>query len=338
MAVRFLSPVFFVGFIWLALLTFAEYFGRSRWLAVAAALLLFWPASVAYPGWINDDVPMYFLAALVLWLLVRWNKTERRRHLEYGLVLSLLSMTVKGTGVVLIGAAGLIALDALWRRRIGFRALLHWPIPAAAACMLATYFGRIAYYRYGRNADVKWFLNLDLSQVPDWPVESTPYDFLYFSVQQFIHEPFFSRTQPLFWNAFLKTLLFSEWAWTSPLLASAISGLLLVMLVYVAWYWFTRLNAAALRPLLPPLAMTACMVGAMMAARVNVPAAYQCNARYVAAITVPLVLFFVKALQDCRCRHRPLAFVVGGVVAAGFVACSILMIVFEQLSILSSLP
>lgn len=331
-ASRLFSLLLYTGFLLLSLLTLRIYFPHG-FFVLAAMVVLLWTDGVTYAGRITTDVAMLFLHALVLYLTVRWGKTGGIRFLRYALMVAFAGLAVKGSAVIGIGAVALLWLYVFLRREAGLREVFRWPLLLTAAAAVSVNFGRTFYYRIWLGQDVKWFINLDLSQIPQYLIGNTPYHYFYFDLSTFLKYPYVFSTSDsgdFFWNAFLKTLLFGEWYWQAGNTALLLSALLLIMLAYMIWFIFARIRPENLRLYLPPLVMAGCMVGALIVARIQVPWSAQCNARYIFGIIAIISLFFIKAVETCRREKKLVAAGLGVVVAVSFAAASLAMIFQEE--------
>jgi len=300
---------------------------------IASSLVLFWPDGFTYAGRIGNDQGILFVHALVLYYLVRWNEEKQVKYLHWSMYASFTALIIKGSGVISIGATGIICLAALYRHEVTLRQLLRWPLMAFCAGCIALNFGRTLYYRMVYSVDLKWFINLNLTDIQSALVDNAPINYLYFDVIGFIQKPFFyssPKGEPLFWNALLKTLLLGEWTWQSSFLASVLSAVFLLILVYVLWFMLCKIRRSTIGFYAPLLAMMFRMIGALMAARIQVPWACQANSRYIYGLMVILVIFYTKALETLAHTWKGALTFLGIAVALAFCVLSVLFILSEH--------
>lgn|GEM_PF-2660382 len=332
-AIRYLSLILYSGFLAIALHTMRRYFTERWQLVTASSLVLFWPDGYTYAGRVSNDLGILFVHALVLYLLILWSQEKQLRHLLWAIFASFTALMIKGSGIIAIGTTGIICLIALCQKDVRFRDMLRWPLITYCAFAVGMNFGRTLYYRVVYGMDIKWFINLDLSEIKEHLVLNTPVSYFYFDFFTFLNSPFMHDVPnggPYFWNTFLKTLLINEWGWQSPLLASTLSALLFVIIPYILYFVFFRITTTNIRPYLPMLLMACIMIISLMGARMQVPWAWQGNGRYIYGIVVIIAIFFTKCMDVFAREKKPVPIFLGLVTTVSFCIMSIMLIWGER--------
>jgi hypothetical protein len=331
-ASRFFSLLLHVGFLIVSLLTLARFITDRRLLALASALVLFWPEGVLVPGRISNDLGINFTHALFIYFMVLWDQTRRLSYLRYALVCVCMALMVKGTAVIIVAVAGTLCLIALLRKQLAWRELFYPPLVALGMLSLAVAFGRTLMYRLAGH-DIKWMMNVNPAALGDRLAPNHLSNYLYFDIKSFVADPFFYSVlggSPYFWNAFLKQLLLGEWFWKNPDLASALSAVLVVLLGFVLWFLCRRVRRAEMESLLPLLVTMLWMLAALIAARITVPWPAQCNGRYIYSIIVIWAILLFRLAEQAQREKKPV--LAKAVTATSLLFCllSVLVIALEQ--------
>lgn len=331
-ATRILSLILYVSFLILSLNTLRHYL-KGVYFVMAAAIVLFWPDGFTYAGRISTDVGILFIHALVFYLITRWHFNKQQNLLLYACYAALTGLLIKSSAVIGVGAVAAMIAFAILKKELKIQSILKLKLIVFAALVFTLNFGRIAYYRFVENENVKWFINLELSQITHVLVPNTPYNYLYFDIKSFLRDPFFFSIHnggEFFLNAFLKTLLFGEWFWKAgPIPAGIISGLLLVILLFIITYILLKAKPTQKSLCFPALIMMLCMIGALIAARIEVPWPAQSNGRYIFGVIVMFALFFSKAVEWHKTEGRTILVGLAVLTTIVFCAVSTLMIIIE---------
>lgn len=340
-AVRYLSLACYGAFLVISLMTMRQFFPIGKWFALSAALLLFWPEGYIIASRISNDVAILPLMAATLYALVRWNNEGSLRWLHAGIAAAFASLTIKSSGIIAVGAAGLLCAGALYTRRATLRQLLPWKLCLFILLCLGLNFGRTLYFNITRGADIPLLINITPEEYAYARLSTRPFGLLTFSYTAFVEQTFWADIPQIglmFWNTFFKSLLLGEWSWAVVKPAQWLSALMVVLLAFPLAQGLLIKRGANWRPLLPLLVMTACMIGAMLRARLEIPWSPTTNARYVFAIIGILPIFFTRSLMLAQQQGRMVLVGIGWLSAVLFCYFSVELMVNEHLNFLRPVP
>jgi hypothetical protein len=331
-AARLLSLLLYTSYLIATLETLRCYLSGT-YFQLASALVLFWPDGFTYAGRISNDVGMLFSHSLTLYLATQWYCGKGSKFWVFACYSASLGLTIKGSGTIGLATMTLLTILGLFQKKLRPQDFLDVKLVVFILFSFAVFFGRTAYYRWFEGEDVKWFINVDPFRYPEFVVGNSIYNYSYFDIQCFIEKPFFfsePKGGELFWNTFLKTLLYGEWFWKA---GSTIAGIVSTSFVMIVAFAGTYILVALFRKqdalCLPGLVMAICMISALAVARIQVPWAAQCNGRYIFGITALFALFFAKSIECLLGRRRLALAALGICLAMVFCSFSILMIICE---------
>jgi hypothetical protein len=282
---------------------------RYRYLALA--LFAFWPIGLSLGGEINNDVFSNACCAAVLYYIVRWHEAQSLRHFCRLILWLSLAFFMKNTAISL-AAASLVLFALNWR---SLRPLI------TAAPALRTYVLAAPLFTLGFLYNFIYaLLNLNPgAYILSAPVGNrvAPYALsgYWFDLPIFLRYNFYSDyklTEPQaqtvfnFPNYFLKTMLFGEYSWSSPLFAPVLLPLMLVLGLYGLFH-LSQLRKPTPQPDLVPLVVVSCSLLAVIAFRITYATAQTQDFRYCYFILPLLLVWCCKGIHAARRLHPWLA-------------------------------
>lgn len=340
-----LITLFFVVY---GLLIVRRFLPDPRMTRLAAAILVFWPYSVHNSVRVHNDTLVSALIVAALYYAIRWRDEDRPRDLYLSAVITALGVLTKSSAYPMVALLlGLIGLRLLRPGRVQF-------LPRAGAAVLllaaALFLNTL---RKGKPEDAQAgaasaaslsatsglchkVLGSACDVNPAALLENTPYNYLYFDVQNFLREPYVLTDQDesgrqLFWNHLLKSSMFGSHnrvpdRETAYELNRHIAGVMCALLVgMLAYFAFAGASAsrAALRRYAVPLLALAALLGFLAAFRILLPAPHHTDFRLAFPALVPATLIYVAAVDHFRRRELMLG-TVGYALIVPFLALSIL--------------
>lgn len=269
-------------------------------LTLATGALALWPSGITDSVRVGNDVALYATAALATWMLLRWWRSGRRRHLFGAAAMVALSLLAKSNAIVLAAALGaLLGLRLLLRPRRRREGLWRDAALAAAivGCGTLLSLGNSLYHHWTGQLDHWLVANADgLSPALRVPLRLE--DFLPWDLQRFLVTPWLDPydvggQSANFWNYLLRSALTGEYHFsgaTQRLVALAWGGLLLGLLLALA----VPPRSGRWRPALwrdAPLWLLGLLwLASVLALRIMVPYTCSNDFRYILPVLLPLVL------------------------------------------------
>lgn len=305
-------------------------------IASGTALVALWPYMFIHSSRVHNDVLAAPLMAGCMYFLVCWYQDRSFFQLLLSVVFSILAVTTKMNGFAMVGAIGATAFYQWVAGPDRRRTLLQ-----AGPLLLATLIG-LGTYTAIRAERSKADETLVTERVfgsayrigkSSW-VHNEPENFLYFDLKSFVHEPYLlarhdGSGRQYYLNHLLKSSLFSTHNHipdkeTSYRLNSRIAGcmnfLLLAMLAFTGSV-LVRAKRGSLRPYIPLIISTSCLLGAGVAFRMVVPHSHHSDFRHVFPLLIPGCLAFVLGIAWYREQRSLLEYVGHGIIVT-FVALS----------------
>lgn len=243
----FVSLVIYLVFLTAALLIVQESVSAKHARISASTFFLFaLPYVFTVPFKVTNDGLFFAFFSWSLLYVLRWNRGLEPKHLLIAIWLAGFSVATKNNGLFTLGVVGLTVLYALWQKRTSWRALLRWPVVIACVGTLllaGTNFGR-NYLAHLKNPQVtlmngKTQMNTGVRN-DDWlgNIDNNLYEYITIDVPGLISPPYwnsfdagFGRT--LYWNSFIKTLIYGEFTWGYPEIAQYLTLALLLLFCWV---------------------------------------------------------------------------------------------------------
>lgn len=205
-------------------------------------LLLFWPLMITLIGAINNEVFSYAFWAGILYHLMIWYHQRHKKHLIIALVLCGIMMLVRTSALVPLGTIAAIGLSALLFGRIKLQDYLTKTVLLASLFLLvclALNFGRTYYYKV--NYAPK--MGLIISNVHKDPVlfkihsPATLHKLTHIDMKSLFSRPYTdfwhdASGRQLFWNTYIKTVLFGFFEWPNARIATFI----VIFLTFTMFY------------------------------------------------------------------------------------------------------
>lgn len=318
-----------VAFLFLGI-AFLRQFLKGSSLAVAVALLVFWPVIILVAPRIGNDQMFYVLHMVCLWGGIKYLNSGCGKYLLVASVATALSYWTKTTGAVTMGVFALFAVT-------GYLGDCRRMVPAKSEIVSWLLFilllvGIAVHKILGDSGLVGNASGLHSGL----KVASEAGNYVYFDLQGFLTHPYTSpwfdeMGRQYFWNYTLKTALFGEFKLletaAGKLLATLISVSFLGMVVVaIRGFWKTRLNAIHWILVLQGVAFLA----ALAFLRNKIPYACSNDFRYILPSLMSLIPFVGLGInvEGGSCKWK----VMGYALVVVFVVCSAVLMTNVALS------
>lgn len=264
---------------------------------VGILLIIFWPASVLLATRINNDIPLYTCWAASFYYLTRWYRTQEMASLRKLVVCLSLALMVKTNALIPIAIAGVVGLYALSAGRTTLRSLLIWQnLPAVLFFVLGALVntGKHWHSIFSNKRNVA---SLHFGQ--EGEASPTWQHFFSFDLPHYLQNPFNTlREEPSFANNFLKTMLFGEFNFSHPALATLLSILLLLFIMLLITGALTNrdLWKKGLQTIFPHLCATLLPIFAVMAFFAIKKMEVCQEFRFAVPMIVPLAILYTNNL------------------------------------------
>ena len=337
--VRYVSLVLYIGFLTFGALTLLSVFVRGLPYYVSCAVWFFWPLGFTMAGRISNDIGIMFCLSGAFYFFQKWERGRDKNALSFAFIFCGLALACKGTAALFLTAMAVTLIYRIITKEVALRYFFKRNIIAGFVVLMAGFllnFGRIAYYNLALHQKVNFFINVqDERGQPGLHVGNAAFNYLYFDLKNFIENGFTDSwsnnfgSRELFWNYFLKTLLFGEWhIWKLPGLGSIISALLVIMLAYVIFTQLYRYlwNEERIPQQFFSLVSSAVLLGGLMMARIGIPWAPNGDARYIYIILLPFVLLYGQTMEWHKNMGRQRLYYLGGATRFAFAFASFVFI------------
>jgi Dolichyl-phosphate-mannose-protein mannosyltransferase len=284
---------------------------------LAVALLAFWPAGFLHSARVSNDIPLYAFSATCLYFLLKWWKTDSRKHLILAAIVAGCGVLVKTTMMPLFIALALLILYRMFSERHAGTAWSFYLVP------LSLMIAGIAVYiaQSSLRGDIAPPFH-DNSQA--MYVGNSWKQYLVLNTASYFRAPFVDSLRDdsgrqYFWNYVLKSSMFGDYSGWFPkpvqrLLALVMAPLLLGLVVLFCIGVVRSVRRSA-RQSLPLLVVIAVSFLAVLALRFYNPNSGNNDFRYIYPVLIPIVLLLVVGTSNIRIG-RALCFVFCGLSAA----------------------
>ncbi len=246
--VRVFSLCCYLFFLFYGLATLRLFVPWKPALYVTASALIIWPISTVMSGKINNEILIYPIFVASVYYLLLWQKEGVKSDIWRSIVLAIVSLAVKTTGVLLLAGVAIVILLCIVARQTDWTKLRIRRTAAVSIVLLAllcagSNFGRIYYFQVVKKSRQSFIIgNMSDTTGTHWPcrLQKDPLtNYLTFDAKTFISNPFITGyasqgDNHLFWNSLLKTLIFgnSTSRWQAKRIAQMIIALYLAVLAY----------------------------------------------------------------------------------------------------------
>ncbi len=295
--VRLLSLILYTVFNIFGLKTLGL-FQKRREIPETALALIFWPCSILMATRINNDVALYAAWSASFYYLVKWYQDQESLAYRRMFFCLMLAYCIKSNAYLLACVMGEGILLAFLGGRTSFRALCSKSYRRGYIWLILGVF-----LNYSKNLYFQIFENQNVSALHfGGRGDSVPslVHFLSFDLGSYLRNPFnILFNEPTFANNLLKTMLYGEFTWQHPLLASLTNGLFLAFLVMI----FVNLRPAMFQRqagvMLCFLSFWACVAGLAVFYAVKKMAVCQ-DFRFILPCVVPLLVLQGSVLTAAR--------------------------------------
>jgi hypothetical protein len=330
-------------------LTIRRFVESPRRVALATALITFWPYTVINSVRLHNDVAVGALMVAGQFFLVRWYQENKGRDLWWAAALAVASLLTKSNGYAFVATLFFVVA---WR--FVFQSGRFALVKKAAAPLLAVVLAAGAFTLHRRNledGDVSHgMLGTAYEILPRDFTPNEPGNYLYFDLETFLKEPYvMARTDGTgrenYWNHVLKSSLFSthntvadaetSYRWNRRI-AEVMSFLLLAMLTFGASGLFFA-KREAVRKYLVLMVGAVLLFAAHIAFKATIPSGHHADFRFVYPVLIPGSIAFAKVIDGFEKRGLLLASA-GKTLGLVFVTLTILYYVPKHDFVLRYLP
>lgn len=233
LALQFFSLILSMGFLMFGILILKRLLQNHYLLILSSLLLVFWPSGIIHSVRISNDILFYLLFTIGLYFLVIYDQKETTIDLYLSSLFAVLTLLTKLHGALLIALISLIFLSKkLFRRNTT-------TIQQKKGWLIFILFFIGFFLAFSKKDAIGRFTNPSLNGL--LYLENQPKNYLWLDVYTFINKAFVSAWEnngadfggrQFFWNFLLKSSLFGEFQFNSPLLAQTISFFFLCMVIY----------------------------------------------------------------------------------------------------------
>lgn len=335
---QWLSLALTAGFVAWSVLLVSRFTHRAATVALATALVVFWPYAVINSVRVHNDTLAAPLFVGALYFLVCWQQAGRERDLWLGALCTALAIWTRANGYVLalllVGAVGwpLVRPRSAGRPRRAWRPLLPVVMVAVAAGLLplarpplpnASWCDRVL--GMACRIDARYF------------VGNRPANYLLVDAPAYWREPYLiaewdDAGRQYFWNHLLKSSLFgthnnvpdreTTYAHNREL-AQGLNVLLLGLSAYLALGFVVARRELWARSRLLVAACGLSLAG-LLAFRIAIPAPHHTDFRHIFPVLVPLSLWYALAVEAHARQGRAWLAATGWALAIPFVVLSAL--------------
>jgi hypothetical protein len=300
---------------------------------LATALVVFWPYTTLNSVRVHNDAGLYPVAAITLYLLVRWVQDGGRWRLVGAGVMALVGLAVKSNAAILVGLVlVLVAYRAL--RAADRRVVLREAAPVVALLLCLAVGGTLARGARGAGLATR-FLGTAYKEAPGEVTERSARFYLTFSPTAMVARPYAqarwlspATREPTYWNHLLKSSVYGTRitlgggteVWESPRLARAGIWVLLALTAFLALGLLLTARAPCPARTVALLAVGVYVLGGL-AFHLIVPISYHADFRFIFPVIVPLAVLYAQAAAALRSRLR--LWPAWVVVAGAFIALNV---------------
>ncbi len=299
---QLLSVLFSLGFIIYAVRTYNLVFADRNATLLASALTIFWPSAVIHSVRIGNDGLLYFFSAAALYHSIVWYRYERCRDLLWTSIAVSLAVLTKSNGAVLVLYLWILVALKRSREKAPSRNFVRTGAAAFAVSLIALVAeAGPKIWAFARGKSAHWLVgNSPLSINPALYVSNIPENYFRFDLSTFLTVPYSGAwtdegSRQLFWNYFLKSALFGEFAFQSDekmVLAKGVAALFLAMIVLAAFgARHIRRNIEEPAPIVLSFAL---LLFAAPLFRAAIPIASAADFRYSFAMLIPGCILYTQ--------------------------------------------
>ncbi|AKT38922.1 ArnT family glycosyltransferase [Chondromyces crocatus] len=309
---------------------------RLVWLATA--LLMFWPYSVHNSVRVHNDTLVSMLLVAALYHAVCWYQEDRARDLYLSAAMCALGVLTKSSAYPLIGL--LLVLMGLRLFRAGGRVLLLKRGAVVIALLAASLMLNTLRKGQGESGGERGLCHRVLGSAcsvsPASLMGNKPYNYLYFDVEGFLHQPYVltdrdDSGRQLFWSHLLKSSLFGTHnkipdRETAYELNRDVAGVMAALLLAMMTFGFVASASApreGWRRFGVLILSLVSLVGFLAAFRILLPAPHHTDFRHIFPAVVPASILYAAAVGHARRKGRAIAPLGEGLCVA-FLALSVL--------------
>jgi hypothetical protein len=301
----------------------------ARWMSIA--LCSFWPSSILHSVRIGNDMALYALVSIALFLLVRWWERESESDLQAAAWWTAAAMAVKTSALIFAGLTVTLMLCARFRRsgRSCGRRQHALVIAILAGAFLVEQWSNVSLALNGTS--MNWLVGTTWENInADLLVDNSWYRFVLFDYDTFLRVPFISSLddatgRQFFWNYLLKTSLFGEFRFPGPNVrnyAAVLSALLLLLCLILSIH-LLKLSRARISERLPLLGGLLLSYAAIFYFRSQLATCVNADFRYIFPVIICFCVFWADEYENSLTEDRPLWSALLFGIAGGIVLCSL---------------
>jgi len=280
-------------------------FGDKKISIFSSLLFAVWPGFVITAPRIGNDVPFYFGALMCMLFAQMWWNKHKSRYLLLSFLGAGIAVLFKSTGFVVMGALVLLCICGIFR---------FWELPKLKIAIGIFIIVMLSAFGSQYRIILEFFHDVTPSLAvvnvnPGLNVKTSLGSFIYFDAKDYFTEPYTSTWTDVggrqyFWNFFIKSTLFGEYAvWKSNagrVIASILNFINFVFFLLIFW----GIVNMKMRNL-PSLLFFTALLASLIFIRAHYSVSCMQDFRYIAPILVPMLLFTfegTKTLQNANLR------------------------------------
>jgi hypothetical protein len=216
---------------------------KNVWIQrVCVCAFLFWPLISAFVSTISNEVFSYAFWSGAIYHFMRWYLDKSKKHFAIAIVLCGIMAVVRTTALVPAGVGGVLFLSALITKRVHLKDYLTLRMILIATFVLLCFsfnFGRTYYYKTFYAPRMGMIISNIHKDPVLYRIHSTASFKKLFTIDfrnlfsgpytNFWHD---SSGRQLFWNTYIKTVLFGFFGWPNAHIAIKLVMLLSALMLY----------------------------------------------------------------------------------------------------------
>jgi len=277
-------------------------FGDKKISIFSSLLFVVWPGFIISAPRIGNDVPFYLGALMCMLFTQMWWNKHKNRYLLLAFLGAGIAVLFKSTGFVVLGALILLCICGIFR---------FWELPRLKIIIgifIIIMFSALASQHrivldFFRNETPTLVSVRNLN--PGLNVKTSLGSFIYFDAKDYFTEAYTSTWsdtggRQYFWNFFIKSTLFGEYAvWNSNAGRIIATILNFINLIFFALIFWGIVNMKIQN--LPSLLFFTTLIASLIFTRAYYSVSCLQDFRYIAPILVPMLLFTFEGVKTLKC-------------------------------------
>lgn len=333
-AVKLLSMAFYAVFLVYGTMMLRHTVGSGIGYYAALALMAFWPLGLTLGARITCDIALYACIMATVYHLMRWQEHFDHAQLATALGWVAAGLLIKNNMLPWLPLIAVLIALGLMRRHYRPASLMRRDVVlacvAAATCAASTFL-RGSMFRYAAPYQTSFTGGINAEGL----VSLFRFDPLLF-ITTSIYRGINYYAEVIFFNLFLRSLVFDQFVWHSEVFTLLVAVCLLAVLTYllISVPWMLARDAASRRR----AEMLLCVLGGMMALLMLTYLAWRnphyTNARYIYIIVPVMAALYGMAVRWHNRENRALLAGLGAGIAFSFSVLSAILLIAQHVKML----